>query len=499
MTMFFNGVEPIQATSTGVTMNANITSMMPGLIQEQQFCLRWNNYHSNLSAVFDQLYQNQCFVDVTLVGDGRSIKAHKMVLAASSPYFQTIFSETPCKHPVVIIKDVKWEELRALVEFMYRGEINVGQEQIRPLLKLAEMFQIRGLAEVKHEDVQMPVQEPTVEQFTVYAALNSENYQLQATVSAEDVSCAPPDDKQKTKEREIARKQTLETVDVPVEWPIEEDLKSTISDSKPKSARKRKQSAVSSDAGSIPNFEMYTDHFHINNGPVAIPQLAGPAAVAAPGHLNPPVNTCKPPEEPDASTKMSFLDSTQEEDTSINTPQEWKSSSTSATESRSSSKQKAPAWNWNQLQEAIAAVVTQRLRFTQASAQYNIPKGTLYDNILGKAHRMAVLQDLALSPAEEAAVLEFCCDTTNSPYNKRTKKSLKSILEFLARFEAYRGKADRFKFGGKPGFRWWWAFCRKHSIVSLYYEGMKADEKCGQDTNKKTRRSAELEDEAEAQ
>ncbi|XP_055536373.1 longitudinals lacking protein, isoforms H/M/V-like [Wyeomyia smithii] len=492
MTMFFSGVEPIQTASAGMTMNANITSMMPGLIQEQQFCLRWNNYHSNLSAVFDQLYQNQCFVDVTLVGDGRSIKAHKMVLAASSPYFQTIFSETPCKHPVVIIKDVKWEELKALVEFMYRGEINVGQEQIRPLLKLAEMFQIRGLAEVKHEDVQMPVQEPSVEQFTVYAALNSENYQLQTAVAAEDLGCPPPDEKQKTKEREIARKQTLETVDVPVEWPIEEDLKGTIAEVKPKSIRKRKQSSVSQD-NSVHNYELYSEQQQAANGPVvAIPQPAGPVSAAP---LPPSVATFKPDE--DASTKMGFLDSTQEEDTTINAPQEWKSSGTNATESRS--KQKAPAWNWNQLQEAIAAVVTQRLRFTQASAQYNIPKGTLYDNILGKAHRMAVLQDLALSPAEEAAVLEFCCDTTNSPYNKRTKKSLKSILEFLARFEAYRAKADRFKFGGKPGFRWWWAFCRKHSIVSLYYEGMKADEKSGQDTSKKARRSTELEDDGEVQ
>ncbi|EDS35886.1 conserved hypothetical protein, partial [Culex quinquefasciatus] len=116
-------------------------------------------------------------------------------------------------------------------------------------------------------------------------------------------------------------------------------------------------------------------------------------------------------------------------------PDPWTASTTTTESVRhhsnaSAKQQKAPAWNWSQLQEAIAAVVTQRLRFTQASAKYNIPKGTLYDNILGKSHRMAVLQELPLEPAEEAAVLDFCCDTSISPYNKRTKKSLKSILEF---------------------------------------------------------------------
>lgn len=118
----------------------------------QLFCLRWNNYQSNLTNVFDQLLQNESFVDVTLAcADGHSVKAHKMVLSACSPYFQTLFFENPCKHPIVILKDIKWTELKAAVEFMYKGEINVCQEQIGPLLKVAESLKIRGLADVNNE------------------------------------------------------------------------------------------------------------------------------------------------------------------------------------------------------------------------------------------------------------------------------------------------------------------------------------------------------------
>uniref|UniRef100_A0A6P4FDL4 Protein bric-a-brac 1 n=1 Tax=Drosophila rhopaloa TaxID=1041015 RepID=A0A6P4FDL4_DRORH len=116
----------------------------------QQFCLRWNNYQTNLTTIFDQLLQNECFVDVTLACDGRSMKAHKMVLSACSPYFQTLLAETPCQHPIVIMRDVNWSDLKAIVEFMYRGEINVSQDQIGPLLRIAEMLKVRGLADVTH-------------------------------------------------------------------------------------------------------------------------------------------------------------------------------------------------------------------------------------------------------------------------------------------------------------------------------------------------------------
>lgn len=119
-----------------------------GQNNSQQFCLRWNNYQTNLTSVFDQLLQNESFVDVTLACEGHSIKAHKIVLSACSPYFQSLFFDNPCQHPTIIMRDVKWTELKSAVEFMYKGEINVSQDEIGPLLRLAEMLKIRGLADV---------------------------------------------------------------------------------------------------------------------------------------------------------------------------------------------------------------------------------------------------------------------------------------------------------------------------------------------------------------
>lgn len=124
------------------------SSLVDPTSSAQAFCLRWNNYQSNLTAIFAQLLQNEQFVDVTLSCDGAQIKAHKMILSACSPYFATLFADNPCKHPIIILKDVKFAELKSIIEFMYRGEIDVCQNQIGALLQVAELLKVRGLADV---------------------------------------------------------------------------------------------------------------------------------------------------------------------------------------------------------------------------------------------------------------------------------------------------------------------------------------------------------------
>lgn len=125
---------------TPMKLNHNVAS--------QAFCLRWNNFQSNMLDVFERLFLDERFVDVTLACEGQLIKAHKMVLSASSAYFQEIFTTTPCPHPVIILKDVPLKDLRKIMEFMYKGEINVSKQEIAPLLIVAEALKVRGLAQI---------------------------------------------------------------------------------------------------------------------------------------------------------------------------------------------------------------------------------------------------------------------------------------------------------------------------------------------------------------
>ena len=100
-----------------------------------------------MSDVFQNMLVHENLVDVTLACEGASIKAHKMILAACSPYFQNLFMTNPCKHPIVILKDVKFNDLKAIIDFIYSGEVNIPQDQLNSLLKTAETLKIKGLAD----------------------------------------------------------------------------------------------------------------------------------------------------------------------------------------------------------------------------------------------------------------------------------------------------------------------------------------------------------------
>lgn len=74
-----------------------------------------------------------------------------MVLSACSPYFQTLFVNHPDKHPIVILKDVPYNDMRSLLDFMYRGEVSVDQDRLTAFLRVAESLRIKGLTEVNEE------------------------------------------------------------------------------------------------------------------------------------------------------------------------------------------------------------------------------------------------------------------------------------------------------------------------------------------------------------
>ena len=112
---------------------------------QEHYSLRWNDHQNQILLAFDALLQTKSLVDVTLVCADTSIRAHKVVLSACSPFFQRVFAENPCKHPVIVLKDFNGWVVQAIVDFMYRGEISVPQERLQTLIQAGESLQVRGL------------------------------------------------------------------------------------------------------------------------------------------------------------------------------------------------------------------------------------------------------------------------------------------------------------------------------------------------------------------
>jgi len=117
---------------------------------QQQYCLKWNNYQTSLTSTFKDLLACENFVDCTLsCGQaGQTINAHRVVLSACSPYFRQVLSNLGSwQHPVVILKDIKYEDLSGIVEFIYHGEVSIDQDCLPGFLQAAESLRIKGLTE----------------------------------------------------------------------------------------------------------------------------------------------------------------------------------------------------------------------------------------------------------------------------------------------------------------------------------------------------------------
>ncbi|XP_034660153.1 protein abrupt isoform X3 [Drosophila subobscura] len=113
---------------------------------DDEFKLCWKNFQENIASGFQNLYDRGDLVDVTLACDGKLLQAHKIVLAICSPYFQEIFTSNPCRHPIIILKDVSFNIMLELLEFMYQGVVNVKHTELQSFMKIGQLLQIKGLA-----------------------------------------------------------------------------------------------------------------------------------------------------------------------------------------------------------------------------------------------------------------------------------------------------------------------------------------------------------------
>ncbi|XP_015517501.2 uncharacterized protein LOC107222593 isoform X1 [Neodiprion lecontei] len=130
-------------------------------MDNSDYSLKWNNFTSNLTCGFLSHLSDHELVDVTLAVEGKLLQAHKLVLSVCSPYFKEIFKANPCTHPVVVLKDMGYSQVEALLKFMYKGEVNVSHNELASFLKIAEALKIKGLAGDQNSHSDSPIESDT--------------------------------------------------------------------------------------------------------------------------------------------------------------------------------------------------------------------------------------------------------------------------------------------------------------------------------------------------
>ena len=106
----------------------------------------WDGYSTDVSKYFQTLKQDSLFTDVTLVSDDQvQVSAHKVVLSLCSGYFKNILTKNIHPHPLLCLDGVSSEELNNVVDYIYNGQVKIGQNKIDRFLALAQKLQLQGL------------------------------------------------------------------------------------------------------------------------------------------------------------------------------------------------------------------------------------------------------------------------------------------------------------------------------------------------------------------
>ncbi|CAG0908900.1 unnamed protein product, partial [Darwinula stevensoni] len=110
-----------------------------------KYSLKWNSHHDDTFHTLQSLKDREMFVDVTLSCNGQLLKAHKIVLCASSSYFERILFRDGGGHPVVHFYGVEPGILQMLLSFMYSGQVEVPSADLEKLINLADNLEVKGL------------------------------------------------------------------------------------------------------------------------------------------------------------------------------------------------------------------------------------------------------------------------------------------------------------------------------------------------------------------
>ena len=130
----------------------------------EKLCLQWNDFKENVNSAFGKLRNDKEFSNVTLAcEDGQDIDAHKVILAASSPFFEKILKKSKHPHPLIYLRGFQSKDMVSILDFLYFGEANVFQEDLDSFLAIAEEIRLKGLTNQtssdliqEHEETQRP-------------------------------------------------------------------------------------------------------------------------------------------------------------------------------------------------------------------------------------------------------------------------------------------------------------------------------------------------------
>ena len=120
---------------------------MQKMTHADKIFLQWNDFQKTIVSSFRNLREDKECTDVTLAcEDGQEVEAHKVVLKSSSPFFRELLKSNKYQQPIIYMRGVNFEDLTAILDFLYLGEANLYQEKLESFLTIANELKLKGLS-----------------------------------------------------------------------------------------------------------------------------------------------------------------------------------------------------------------------------------------------------------------------------------------------------------------------------------------------------------------
>ena len=119
--------------------------------------LSWDNSDRS-STIFNSLVDNSTkYSDISLISrDGDLFQAHKIILASSSSYFDSVLtksSQLTQGHLVLCLPEISGTILQSFLDFIYKGQTEVSKNELDSFTKAAQKYKIRGLTDEDTNDM----------------------------------------------------------------------------------------------------------------------------------------------------------------------------------------------------------------------------------------------------------------------------------------------------------------------------------------------------------
>lgn len=96
------------------------------------------------------LLENEKFVDCILKIQDKEFPCHRLVLAASSPFFKAMFLSDleESKKREIVLKDVEPGVMGMILRYLYTSDINLTEQNVQDIFMVANMYQIPSIFSV---------------------------------------------------------------------------------------------------------------------------------------------------------------------------------------------------------------------------------------------------------------------------------------------------------------------------------------------------------------